>query len=179
MGRQHCPEDKTLRKYSTSLFLHILPTSQVTARQQMCVLAQNSMYSPAGLRHCFFHIKGVFENSGAKTPRTLLLKQQSDLLMCSHLNVVSGPSTHTNTIKADQVGQEWLYQQANRTGTVPFRPISVEWKFFLSQETLQRNDLDSYSPLTNAAHNFLWTTQSDHKCQKPQNLLLDLKLFYI
>lgn len=44
----------------------------------------------AGLRHCFSHIGDVFWNSGAKTPRTLLLKQQSDLLKCSHLNVVSG-----------------------------------------------------------------------------------------
>ena len=161
------------------IFLPTLLTSQVTARQQLCVLPQNSRYSPAGLRHCFSHTKGVFGNSDAKTPHTLSPKQQSDLLTCSHLNVVSGSSTQPNTVKADQVGQERLYWQASKTGTVPFRPISVEWNFFWSQETSQRNDLDSYSPLTKAAHNFLWTTWWDHKCQKPQNLVLDLKLFYI
>lgn len=109
---------------------HCSPTCQVTDMQQLCALAQNSVYLLAGLRHCFSHIGDVFWNSGAKTPRTLLLKQQSDLLKCSHLNVVSGSSTYMQTVKADQAEWEWLYGQLHSEQF-------LYWNFW-SQETLQK-----------------------------------------
>lgn len=142
-------------------------------------ISPNSVYSLAGLRRCSSHTKGEFGNSGARTPHTPVPKQQSDLLTCSHLSVVSGSSTHTDTGKADQVGQEWPHQQARETGTVPFRPVSLEGHIFWSQETWQRNDLESCIVLTKDTHNSLWMTWSDHKCHKPQNSVLDLNLFYI
>jgi len=99
---------------------HCSPTSQVTDMQQLCALAQNSVYLLAGLRHCFSHIGDVFWNSGAKTPRTLLLKQQSDLLKCSHLNVVSGSSTHTHRNSQGRLGR-----MGTAVLTAPFRTVSV------------------------------------------------------